>query len=247
MLSLDVEGALDSPAMRPRLTPAILAVLLFASVPALSGQHVKLAPQKRKQIEAAVTRYVSTSRAPGVSVAVVENGAFEWSSGFGVADLENAVPATAQTVYRLGSISKPLTATAAALLWQRKKLDLDEPVQKYCPSFPRKDDAITTRQVPGHLGGIRHYKSETQDDLENGNTLHFDDTVTSGLKFFAADPLVAKPGTEYHYSTQGFTLVACVIEGASGEKDVDFVRRNVLHVAPGQGEMTPAPATEEFA
>ncbi|HYV17569.1 MAG TPA: serine hydrolase domain-containing protein [Verrucomicrobiae bacterium] len=217
--------------MRSRPIPAILAILAFVSVPSLAGQKARLSPEKRERIEAAVTRYQSTSRAPGVSVAVVENGAFEWSSGFGMEDLENAVPATARTVYRLGSISKPITATAAALLWQRKKLDLDAPVQKYCPAFPQKDDVITTRQVLGHLGGIRHYKSETQDDLESGNTLHFDDTVTSGLKFFAADPLVAKPGTEYHYSTQGYTLVACVIEGASGEKYVDFVRRNVLQPA----------------
>ncbi|HEV8198636.1 MAG TPA: serine hydrolase domain-containing protein [Candidatus Polarisedimenticolia bacterium] len=217
--------------MRLRTTRAILAILAFASVPSLAGHEPRLAPEKRKQIEAAVTRYQSASRAPGLSVAVVENGAFEWSSGFGMADLENAVPASSQTLYRLGSISKPLTATAAALLWQRHKLDLDAPVQNYCPSFPRKDDVITTRQVLGHLGGIRHYKSDSQDDLEIGNTRHSDDTVQSGLKFFAEDPLVAKPGTEYHYSTQGYTLVACVIEGASGEKYVDFVRRNVLQPA----------------
>ena len=78
------------------------------------------------------------------------------------------------------------------------------------------------------MGGIRHSKSDSQDDLELGNTRHFDDTVRSGLSFFAGDPLIAKPGSAFHYSTQGFTLVACVIEGASGEKYVDFVRKNIL-------------------
>src|SRR5262249_8214380 len=153
------------------------------------------------------------------------------SAGFGKADLENSVPATAQTLYRLGSISKPITGTAAMILWQEHKLDLDAPVQKYCPAFPKKDGVITTREVLGHLAGIRHYKVSSQDDVEYGNTHHFDDTIQSGLKFFADEPLLSKPGSEFHYSTQGFTLAGCVIEGASGEKYVDFVRKHVLQPA----------------
>ncbi len=165
---------------------------------------------------------------PGVSVAVVENGAEEWSAGFGSADLENSVPATAHTLYRLASISKSLTATAAMLLWQQGKLDLDAPVQKYCPAFPQKETPITTRELLGHLGGIRHYKTDGQDDPEGGNTKHFSNPIQAGLDFFKNDPLVAKPGTEFHYSTQGFTLVGCVMEGASGENYVNYVRTNVL-------------------
>jgi serine beta-lactamase-like protein LACTB len=165
---------------------------------------------------------------PGVSVAVVENGAVEWSAGFGTADLENFVPATSHTLYRLASISKSLSATASLLLWQQGKLDLDAPVQKYCPALPRKDAPITTRELLGHLGGIRHYKASSQEDPETGNTKHFPNPIQGGLDFFKNDPLVAKPGTEFHYSTQGFTLVGCAIEGASGENYVDYVRKNVL-------------------
>ncbi len=165
---------------------------------------------------------------PGVSVAVVENGVAEWSAGFGSADLENFVPATSRTLYRLASISKPLTATAALLLWQQGKLELDAPVQKYCPAFPQKETPITTRELLGHLGGIRHYKSDSQDDLEGGNTRHFLNPIQGGLDFFKNDPLVAKPGSEFHYSTQGFTLVGCVIEGASGDNYVNYVRKNLL-------------------
>jgi CubicO group peptidase (beta-lactamase class C family) len=211
-----------------RLQGIACSVILIAAAVPLFAQDAKLAKDKQAQIEAAAARFMAAKRIPGISVAIVESGNYEWSAGFGMADLENLVPATSQTLYRLASISKPFTATAAMLLWQQHKLDLDAPVQRYCPAFPQKDDPVTTRQVLGHIGGIRHYKSETQDDPELGNTRHFDDTVQSGLKFFAADPLVARPGTAFHYSTQGFTLIACVIEGASGEKYVDFVRRNVL-------------------
>jgi serine beta-lactamase-like protein LACTB, mitochondrial len=195
------------------------------------AQSVQIAPEKRAQLEAAISRFMAANSTPGVSVAVVENGAVEWSAGFGTADLEDFVPATSHTLYRIASISKSITATAAMLLWQEGKLDLDGPVQKYCSSFPQKnekDGLITTRELLGHLGGIRHYKSGSQDDPEVGNTRHFLNPIQGGIDFFKSDPLVAKPGTEFHYSTQGFTLVGCAIEGASGENYVDYVRKNVL-------------------
>ena len=79
----------------------------------------------------------------------------------------------------------------------------------------------------GHLAGIRHYKTGP-DDLEIGNTKHFDSPIQAGLDFFKNDPLVSDPGKQFHYSTQGYTLVGCVMEGASGAKYVDFMRQNVF-------------------
>jgi serine beta-lactamase-like protein LACTB, mitochondrial len=214
---------------RPGRRIAAALVFVFGLVLTSSiAQQPQLPSQKRAQLETAISHFMAAHSIPGVSVAIVENGAYEWSAGFGMADLENSVPATSQTLYRLASISKPITATAALLLWQKGKLDLDAPVQKYCPAFPQKEAPITTRQVLGHLGGVRHYKSDSQDDPEVGNTRHFDNPIQSGLDFFKNDPLVAKPGAEFHYSTQGFTLAGCVIEGASGQSYVDFVRENIL-------------------
>ena len=209
---------------------AILALLTLL-LPSAFPQDAKIAPRMQTRLEGEIRQFMAERHIPGLSVAVVENDAFEWSAGFGMADLENSVPATSRTLYRLASISKTLTATATMLLWQQHKIDLDAPVQKYCPAFPTKDETITTRQVLGHLGGIRHYKSEVKGDLEVDNIRHFDDTVQSGLNFFADDPLVAKPGTAFHYSTQGFTLVACALEGSSGEKYVEYVQKNVLQPA----------------
>ena len=207
-------------------------VALSLAIPSFFvAQNSKLAPEKRAEIETAISKFMASTHVPGLSVAVVENGDYEWSHGFGFADLENNVPASEHTLFRLGSISKSLTATAAMELWERGQLDLDAPVQKYCPAFPQKTWPISTRQVLGHLGGIRHYKSESQDDPEIGNTKHFDDPIQAGLNFFKNDPLVAQPGTSFHYSTQGYTLVGCVIEGASGAKYVDFLRQNVFVAA----------------
>ena len=223
-----------------RLSPIIsaLLVLSFATVAPLRSQESAVSKEKRNQIETAVSNFLSSTHVPGVSVAVVENGQYEWGSGFGLADLENNVPASEHTLFRLASISKSLTATAAMQLWERGQLDLDAPIQKYCPAFPQKPWPITTREVLGHLGGIRHYKSGAQDDPEVGNTKHFDDPIQAGVKFFENDPLLSQPGAQFHYSTHGFTVVGCVMEGASGAKYIDFMRQNVF--APAGMEHTQA-------
>src|SRR4029077_8773948 len=211
-----------------RLLNTALWLAVLSATRFSSAQEPKLSPEKQPQIEAAISKFMASTHVPGLSAAVVEDGRFEWASGFGMADLENNVPATEHTLYRLASISKSLTATAAMQLFERGQLDLDAPVQKYCPSFPQKPWPITTRQVMGHLAGIRHYKSGSQDDPEVGNTKHFEKQIEAGLTFVKEDPLLSPPGTQFHYSTQGFTLVGCVIEGASGTRYVDFLRQNVF-------------------
>jgi CubicO group peptidase (beta-lactamase class C family) len=201
---------------------------LFASACAFSSaQDHPLSAEKRALIEAAVTRFMSSTHVPGVSVGVVENGEFALAAGYGLADVENNSPATAHTLYRLASISKSLTATGAMELWERGKLDLDAPVQKYCAAFPQKPWPITARQVMGHLAGIRHYKN-TPDDQEIGNTKHFDNPIQAGLDFYKNEPLLSEPGKTFHYSTQGYTLAGCVIEGAAGASYVDFMTKNVF-------------------
>ena len=213
------------------LVPLLVYLLAASSAVAQTG---KLSTETQAKIESAISRFMAESKAPGISAAIVQDGEFVWSAGFGMADLENSVPATSQTLYRLGSISKSITATAAMALWERGKLDLDSPVLKYCPAFPEKPWPITTRQLLGHLAGIRYYNvpevpySVSQTDPEVGNTRHFEDGIEGGLKFFAKDPLVAQPGTHFNYSTQGYTVAGCAIEGASGRKYADYVRESVL-------------------
>src|SRR5215471_18356457 len=99
-----------------------------------------------EKIEKAITAEMSRDDIPGLSVAVVTGTELRWSNGYGLADLENFVPAKSLTVYRLGSISKPITATAVMQLAEHGKLDLDAPVQNYCPAFPLKPWPIISRQ-----------------------------------------------------------------------------------------------------
>jgi CubicO group peptidase (beta-lactamase class C family) len=166
------------------------------------SQPREFSPDQRAKIEKAITAFMAANRAPGVSVAVVLGGQPVWSAGFGMADLENLVPATSSTLYRLGSISKSITGVAAMQLWERGQLDLDAPVQKYCPAFPQKDDPITSRQLLAHLSGIRHYRPDGKGDVPDNSARHFH-SLEEALQLFAGDPLIDKPGTHFHYSTYG--------------------------------------------
>jgi CubicO group peptidase (beta-lactamase class C family) len=80
------------------------------------------------------------------------------------------------------------------------------------------------------LGGIRHYNPDGKGDIPEDSARHFA-TMEESLRIFAADPLVAKPGTEFHYSTYGYTLLGCVLEGAASQKYVDYVRENIFKPA----------------
>ncbi|HTA73850.1 MAG TPA: serine hydrolase domain-containing protein [Gemmatimonadaceae bacterium] len=213
-----------------------LPVLAFLAFPGVASAQPA-------RVDSAIAKFMVTSHAPGIAVAAVVRGNPVWAKGYGMADLENAVPVTPHTLFRLASVSKPITATEAMILSERGKLDLDAPIQRYCPSFPEKPWPITTRELLGHLGGIRHYKSDAADDPEIGNTKHFTDGIAGGIAFFASDTLVAQPGTRFNYSTMGYTLVGCAIASAAGTSYVDAVREDVF-VPAG---MTETQADDRFA
>ena len=165
--------------------PAILALTLISAsrVGAAEGQ-LKEATVER--IEQLINTQLQRQRIPGLSAAVAIDNELVWSSGFGQADLENHVPATADTAYRTASIAKPMTAVAVLKLVEQGKLDLDAPVQDYCPRYPKKRWPVTARQLLGHLGGIRHYNKP----FESVGTRHYR-SVTSAVGIFASDPPAA--------------------------------------------------------
>ncbi len=159
---------------------------------------------------------------PGLSVAVAVDGRIVYSEGFGYADLEQRAAAWPTTKFRIGSVSKSLTAVGLVQLVEQGKLDLDAPIQKYVPAFPDKGALITTRMLAGHLAGIRHY----QDD-EFTISKHYQ-KVAEGLKIFADDPLVSLPGKEFHYSSYGFNLVSAAMEAASGQNFLPYMHEHVF-------------------
>lgn len=197
--------------------------LLRGVVPIVALLVVHASAQERF---AAASKLLSAARAkinaPGLSVAVVQDDRLVWSAGFGLADVENEVAATGQTVYRIASISKPMAATAVMQLVERGRVNLDDPVQKYVPAYPVKGEAtVTLRHILTHTSGIRHYKPG---EVENKESF---DSVAAAVGIFKDDPLLFTPGTKYHYSTYAFNLLAGVVESASGVSFEEYLREHV--------------------
>ncbi len=159
---------------------------------------------------------------PAVSAAVGKGGEIVWSGTVGMANLEYQLPATAQTRFRLGSVSKLMTVAAAARLVEQGKLDVDRPVAEYLPDFPAKDHPFTARQLAMHTAGIRHYNKADQ-----SLPLKHYFTVGEALEVFSADPLQFEPGTQYAYSSYGYNLLSAVLEAASGKPFLDLLQDEV--------------------
>ena len=163
---------------------------------------------------------------PGLSAAVALDGRVIWTMGYGLADVENDVPASPDTAYRTASIGKCITATVALRLAERGELDLDVPIQEFTDAFPAKPWPITARQILSHTSGIRHYGGP-HDREEQTSTVHYA-SVAEALAPFKDDPLLFEPGTEWSYSTYGYDVLGCVLEAAAGVEFMQLVRREVF-------------------
>ncbi len=208
----------------------LLTILLAFILPAFpQGQSqsatVKTPKKYKKSVETGrvlIKDLMTKEAIPGFSVAVMKDGQFVWSEGFGYADLETRLPVTPQTRFRIGSLSKLLTAAAAAKLYEQGLLDPDAPVQKYISSFPKKEFEITPRQLLGHLAGIRHYKPD-----EAISSRRYE-SVADALKIFQDDALLHQPETKMLYSSWGFVLLSAAIEGAAKKDFLSLMQEQVF-------------------
>lgn len=203
----------------------LACVFAQAQIPASPG----LTKESTASVKELIKKKMAKDRIPGLSIAIVINGELAWSSGFGLADIENGVAARASTVYRTASIGKPLTATAVMQLAERGLLDIEAPVQIYCPAFPEKRWPLTTRHLLGHTSGIRHYGGP-RNDAELFNTIHYT-SVIEALDIFKNDSLLFMPGSGHQYSTFGYNVLGCVVEGSSGKDFLAYMRIHIFEPA----------------
>lgn len=179
------------------------------------------------------------SGTPGMIVGIAVNGKLVWQHGFGYSDVENKLLAGTGCVMRIASISKPITMAVLAKLVEEGKVDLDATLDKYLKDWPEKlvDGelvSITVRQLCSHLGGIRHYDKKAVEGKEKEKE-EFDmkeyyikdkfETMAKSVDLFRNDELMSKPGTEFLYSTHGFTLLAAVIEAVTEQPFDKYIKK----------------------
>lgn len=210
----------------------LCALLLVSFIPKTANAQTlpeKLTTAQLESIRARIEKVMAAHQVPGASFAIGLRGQIAWSEGFGHSDVENRVKALPDTAYRTASIGKAMTATAALRLVEQQKLDLDKPIQSYCPRYPEKKWPVTARDLISHTSGIRHYEGPNV-DAELFNTHHYEH-VSDSLDLIKDEPLKQQPGTDMLYTTWGYVVLGCVLEGAAQQDYRTLMRQAIFEPA----------------
>ncbi len=159
---------------------------------------------------------------PGLSVAVGAGGDIAWAEGFGWANLENKVPVSPETQFRIGTMSTVLTSAAVGLLLEKERLKLDERIQTYVPEFQEHQWPVTLRQVMGHVAGVRNDGGDEGPLFAErcGRPVEALQHFNGTLRF--------EPGTEYRFSNFGWILVSAAVEAAADKPFLSFMRSQIF-------------------
>ncbi|MEO7984225.1 MAG: serine hydrolase [Bacteroidota bacterium] len=143
--------------------------------------------------------------------------------GYGLADQEWNIPNTAETKFRIGSVTKQFTAACILQLAEAGKLSLDDKLSKFYPDFP-KGDSVTIHMLLNHTSGIASYTS--QPEFENVAMLSF--SKDSMIAFFKNKPYNFSPGSAWLYNNSGYFLLGCILEKLSGQNYGDYLRQHIF-------------------
>jgi CubicO group peptidase (beta-lactamase class C family) len=198
---------------------AALAVLLCT----LGAAPLSLTPIQIAAIDAIGKRSVAGRATPGLTIAILRGGSVVYAKGFGYMNVEDRVPARADTSYPIGSNTKQFTATAILMLQDQGKLNVDDLLSKYLPEIPHANE-VTLRNLLTHSGGYAEYTEiGTFDEIGNRPT-----TLAAMVNTVDHRPLAFTPGTNRQYSNTGYNLLTMVIERVSGMSYSDFLQRHIF-------------------
>lgn len=186
------------------------------------------------ELERFVLDKMGETHLPSVAIALVHQGEAVYRRGFGFRDSERGLPATPQTLYGIGSVTKSFTCIAVMQLVEQGMLAVTDPAERYLPLDVRPfGESITLHHLMTHSSGIpalayaeaviRYAAGATDTWLPIGN---YDDMLA--FVNGAGDWVQTRPGTRWFYLNEGYILLGAVIEKVSGEPYDDYVRRHIL-------------------
>lgn len=195
-----------------------LVFLLFPYI-CFSQQDLSIATAKTDYMAA---KFIDKHNIPGIAITISYNDSIVYSKGFGYANIEKQLPVIpSQSQFRIGSITKTVTALALGKLKQQHKVDFDTSIYQYLDSLPKKEFDFTVRQVGGHMAGLkRMYLPYNTDSLKTINRRELYNSFKEDLLY--------KPGTQHIYSNFGFELLGVVIENVYGKNFDHAVKELVL-------------------
>jgi len=206
---------------------ATVGATLFGSKPPKPPQYANSVAE----LEAYVNKLVEMSRPPGLSLVVVKDGKMIYNKSFGLADGPNRIPATPETIYHWGSMTKPTTATAIMQLHERGALNIEDLVTKYLPDFrvqypSSSSERITIRHLLNHSSGIGN-PNILEFVHEEGEP--FPDQVELAQRLLDGNnKLQFEPGTDAMYTNLGYTVLGAVVEAVAGQPHKDYAVENIF-------------------
>jgi CubicO group peptidase (beta-lactamase class C family) len=187
---------------------ASLLLLAVLMVPSVYGDS------RTDQVDALFEKW-DRPDSPGCALGIIENGQFTYKRGYGMANLEYAVPISSETVFRTGSVSKQFTAMSVLLAAHAGKLSLDDDVRKHIPELADYGHKVTIRHLIHHTSGIRDYLVLMAAAGKRDEDYYTDEEVME--KLARLENLNFPPGDEYLYSNAGYFLLSQIILRATGK------------------------------
>jgi CubicO group peptidase (beta-lactamase class C family) len=173
------------------------------------------------RIDSLAKDYMTSRKAPAVSIAVVRGRDTLVMKGYGLASREANRAATASTVYRIGSITKQFTAAGIMREVEQGKIMLDDPITKYLPDVPTHGQRITVYNLLSHTSGVHNYTDKPEWVKRWGEEM----TPRQIVAFVDKDTLDFAPGTKYRYSNTGYVLLGMILEKVTGQPYATYLQR----------------------
>jgi CubicO group peptidase (beta-lactamase class C family) len=177
------------------------------------------------RLEAVIREHLAERRIPGASIGVVTDEGLLFQRAYGLADVQNAVPAAPDSVYEIASLTKQFTAAAVLLLADEGRLSLDDSISEYVADAPAAWEEITLRQLLQHTAGFPDEAGQFA-SLQGRWLKHTPREVM--LAAARKDALESPPGSAFRYSSVDYFLAAIAIESASGTSYREFMRRRIF-------------------
>jgi len=236
------------------LISVIICVLLIATaavaqgLPTAKAESVGLSSERLLRIGAVVQRNIDEKRIAGAVTLVARRGSVVWFKAQGMADAEAGKPMRPDTLFRICSMTKPITSVAVMMLYEEGRFLLDDPVSKYLPEFKNQNvlvkpatgesytipvtREITIRDLLRHTSGLTYHWNEMLGPMyKTANVAHgllpYDGTIEDSVKRLAALPLLFRPGERWEYSL-GVDVLGRLVEVVSGKPLDEFFRTRIF-------------------
>jgi len=220
------DGRVGTPNTGRGWRPAAGLLLLLGSIavgPAI-GQAPPAAAVVRARVDSLARAFLDTRQTPGLSIQVVRGRDTLVRAGYGLADLEQSVPASASTLYEIGSITKQFTAASVMRLAEAGKIVLDDSIAAYVPGLPAAWRRVTVRQLLNHTSGIPSYTNIGPPWVHRWREDMPPDTLVA---LTAHDSMWFRPGSDWRYDNSGYVLLGMLLDRLTGEPYPAAVERRL--------------------